>query len=34
MIAAIACSMGNGSGVTADSDLTAVPALTVENWAI
>jgi tRNA(fMet)-specific endonuclease VapC len=34
MIAAIACSLGNCSVVTADSDLTAVPGLTVENWAI
>jgi tRNA(fMet)-specific endonuclease VapC len=34
MIAAIAFSLGNCSFVTADSDLTAVPGLTVENWAI
>ena len=32
MIAAIACSLGNCSVVTADSDLAAVPGLPVENW--
>jgi tRNA(fMet)-specific endonuclease VapC len=32
-IAAIALSMGNTTVVRADSDLTAVPGLTVENWA-
>jgi tRNA(fMet)-specific endonuclease VapC len=34
VIAAIACSLGNCSVVTADSDPTAVPGLTVENRAI
>jgi tRNA(fMet)-specific endonuclease VapC len=34
MIAAIALSLGNCTVVTADSDLTAVPGLTVENWAL
>jgi tRNA(fMet)-specific endonuclease VapC len=33
MIAAIALSMGNTTVVTMDSDLAAVPGLTVENWA-
>jgi tRNA(fMet)-specific endonuclease VapC len=33
MIAAIALSLGNTTVVSADSDLSAVPALTVENWA-
>ena len=33
MIAAIAFSLGNCTVVSADSDLTAVPGLTVENWA-
>ena len=33
MIAAIAVSLGNCSVVTADSDLVAVPGLTVKNWA-
>ena len=32
MIAAIALSMGNCSVVPADSDLSAVPGLSVENW--
>lgn len=32
-IAAIALAMGNTTVVSADSDLTAVPGLTVENWA-
>jgi tRNA(fMet)-specific endonuclease VapC len=32
-IAAIALSMGNTIVVTTDSDLAAVPELTVENWA-
>jgi tRNA(fMet)-specific endonuclease VapC len=32
-IAAIALSLGNCTVVSADSDLTAVPRLTVENWA-
>jgi tRNA(fMet)-specific endonuclease VapC len=34
MIAAITFSLGNCSDVTADTDLAAVPGLTVENWAI
>jgi tRNA(fMet)-specific endonuclease VapC len=33
MIAAIALSLGNCTVVSADSDLAAVPGLTVENWA-
>ena len=33
MIAAIALSLGNCTVVSADSDLSAVPGLTVENWA-
>jgi len=33
MIAAIAISLGNCTVVSADSDLPAVPGLTVENWA-
>jgi len=32
-IAAIAFSLGNCTVVSADSDLGAVPGLTVENWA-
>ncbi len=32
MIAAIALSLGNCTVVSADSDLAAVPRLTVENW--
>jgi tRNA(fMet)-specific endonuclease VapC len=34
MIAAIALSLGNTTVVTTDSDLAAVPGLTVENWAV
>ncbi|HUR54860.1 MAG TPA: type II toxin-antitoxin system VapC family toxin [Gemmataceae bacterium] len=33
MLAAIALSLGNCTVVTTDSDLTAVPGLSVENWA-
>jgi tRNA(fMet)-specific endonuclease VapC len=33
MIAAIALSLGHCTVVSADSDLAAVPGLTVENWA-
>ena len=33
MIAAIAAVLGNCTVVSADSDLAAVPGLTVENWA-
>jgi tRNA(fMet)-specific endonuclease VapC len=33
MIAAVALAMGNTVVVTKDSDLAAVPGLTVENWA-
>lgn len=33
MIAAIACSLGNCTVVSSDTDLTAVPGLSVENWA-
>jgi tRNA(fMet)-specific endonuclease VapC len=33
MIAAIAFSLGNTIVVTKDSDLSAIPELTVENWA-
>jgi tRNA(fMet)-specific endonuclease VapC len=32
-IAAVALSLGNCTVVSADSDLAAVPGLTVENWA-
>jgi tRNA(fMet)-specific endonuclease VapC len=32
-IAAVALSLGNTTVVSADSDLTAVPGLVVENWA-
>jgi tRNA(fMet)-specific endonuclease VapC len=32
-IAAIALTLGNTTGVTTDTDLFAVPGLTVENWA-
>ncbi len=32
-IAAIALTMGNTVVVSSDSDLSAVPGLTVENWA-
>jgi tRNA(fMet)-specific endonuclease VapC len=34
MVAAIAFSLGNCTVVSADSDLAAVPGLTVENWAV
>jgi tRNA(fMet)-specific endonuclease VapC len=34
MIAAIALALGNTTVVTTDSDLAAVPGLTVENWAV
>jgi len=34
MIAAIAFSLGNCTVVSRDSDLFAVPRLTVENWAV
>ena len=33
MIAAIALTLGNCTVVTADSDLSAIPGLSVENWA-
>ena len=33
MIAAIAFTLGNCTVVSSDSDLTAVPGLTVQNWA-
>ena len=33
MVAAVALSLGNCTVVTADSDLTAVTELTIENWA-
>ena len=33
MVAAIALCMGNCTVVSADSDLQAIPGLTVENWA-
>jgi tRNA(fMet)-specific endonuclease VapC len=33
-VAAIALSMGNTTVVSADSDLAAVPGLTVENWSV
>jgi tRNA(fMet)-specific endonuclease VapC len=33
MVAAIALSLGNCTVVTTDSDLSAVPGLSVENWA-
>ncbi len=33
MVAAIAFSLGNCTVVSADSDLSAVPGLAVENWA-
>jgi tRNA(fMet)-specific endonuclease VapC len=32
-IAAIALTLGNGRVVTMDTDLSAIPGLTVENWA-
>lgn len=34
MIAAVALTLGNTTVVTKDSDLAAVPGLTVENWAV
>jgi tRNA(fMet)-specific endonuclease VapC len=34
MIAAIAFSLGDCTVVSADSDLAAVPGLTVENWTV
>ncbi len=34
MLAAIAFTLGNCTVVTEDSDLAAVPGLTVENWAL
>jgi tRNA(fMet)-specific endonuclease VapC len=34
MVAAIALSLGNCTVVSADSDLVAVPGLTVENWTM
>jgi tRNA(fMet)-specific endonuclease VapC len=33
-IAAIALTLGNCIVITTDSDLTAIPGLTVENWAV
>ena len=33
MIAATALTLGNCTVVSSDSDLLAVPGLTVENWA-
>lgn len=33
LIAAIALSLGNTTVVSSDTDLTAVPGLTVENWS-
>jgi tRNA(fMet)-specific endonuclease VapC len=33
MIAAVALSLGNTTVVSADSDLTSVPGLSVENWS-
>jgi predicted nucleic acid-binding protein len=33
LIAAIALSLGKTTVVSSDSDLTAVPGLTVENWS-
>lgn len=33
-IAAIAISLGNCTGVSRDSDLSAVPGLSVENWGL
>ena len=33
MVAAIAITLGNCTVVTKDSDLAAVPGLTIENWA-
>lgn len=34
MIAAIALTLGNCTVVSSDADLSAVPKLTVENWAV
>jgi tRNA(fMet)-specific endonuclease VapC len=34
MIAAVALSLGTCTVITADSDLAAVPGLSVENWAV
>jgi tRNA(fMet)-specific endonuclease VapC len=34
MIAAIAITLGNCRVITSDSDLSAIPGLNVENWAI
>lgn len=34
MIASVALSLGNCTVVTQDSDLTSVPGLSVENWAM
>jgi len=33
MVAAIAFSLGNCTVVSSDTDLTAVPGLTVEDWS-
>jgi tRNA(fMet)-specific endonuclease VapC len=33
MLAAVALSLGNTTVITKDSDLSAVPGLSVENWA-
>jgi tRNA(fMet)-specific endonuclease VapC len=34
MVAAVALSLGNCTVVTDDTDLIAVPGLSVENWAV
>lgn len=34
MVAAVALSLGNGTVITDDTDLLAVPGLSVENWAV
>lgn len=34
MIAAVALTLGNCTVVSKDSDLSAVPGLAVENWAV
>jgi tRNA(fMet)-specific endonuclease VapC len=34
MVAAVALSLGDCTVVSADSDLVAVPGLTVENWTV
>jgi tRNA(fMet)-specific endonuclease VapC len=34
MIVAVGRSLGNGTVVSDDSDFSAVPALSVENWAV